>query len=204
MSSMNVPSGVSNPEYCACPTLSFAASLHEIRRTAASASLAAISISPMWLTSKMPARVRTAMCSLVIPAYSTDISQPAYGIIRPFRARWRALSGVFRSSAAVEADTRKTLNDSIRRMAHLATDLAVTLPEDRPGMLAKAIGAVGGAGINIDGYAEMDGVVHVLTTDLAAARKVLDQSGFRVVTEQQVVLIPIEDQPGAAARVFQK
>ena len=89
-------------------------------------------------------------------------------------------------------------------MAHLATDLAVTLPEDRPGMLAKAIGAVGGAGINIDGYAEMDGVVHVLTTDLAAARKVLDQAGFRVVTEQQVVLIPIEDQPGAAARVFQK
>ena len=71
-------------------------------------------------------------------------------------------------------------------------------------MLAKAIGAVGGAGINIEGYAEMDGVVHVLTTDLAAARKVLDQSGFRVVTEQQVVLIPIEDQPGAAARVFQK
>jgi hypothetical protein len=89
-------------------------------------------------------------------------------------------------------------------MAHLATDLAVTLPEDRPGMLAKAIGAVGGAGINIDGYAEMDGVVHVLTTDLAAARKVLDQAGFRVVTEQQVVLVPIQDQPGAAARVFQK
>lgn len=89
-------------------------------------------------------------------------------------------------------------------MAHLATDLAVTLPEDRPGMMAKAIGAVGGAGINIDGYAEMDGVVHVLTTDLAAARRVLDQAGFRVVTEQQVVLIPIEDQPGAAARVFQR
>ena len=89
-------------------------------------------------------------------------------------------------------------------MAHLATDLAVTLPEDRPGMLAKAIGAVGGAGINIDGYAEMDGVVHVLTTDLAAARRVLDNAGFRVVTEQQVVLVPIADEPGAAARVFQK
>jgi hypothetical protein len=89
-------------------------------------------------------------------------------------------------------------------MAHLATDLAVTLPEDRPGMLAKAIGAVGAAGINIDGYAEMDGVVHVLTTDLAATRRVLDQSGFRVVTEQQVMLVPIEDQPGAAARIFQR
>jgi hypothetical protein len=89
-------------------------------------------------------------------------------------------------------------------MAHLATDLAVTLPEDRPGMLARAIGAVGSAGINIDGYAEMDGVVHVLTTDLAATRRVLDQAGFRVVTEQQVVLVPIEDQPGAAAQVFKR
>jgi hypothetical protein len=89
-------------------------------------------------------------------------------------------------------------------MAHLATDLAVTLPEDRPGMLARAIGAVGGAGINIDGYAEMDGVVHVLTTDLTATRRVLDQAGFRVVTEQQVVLVPIADQPGAAALVFKR
>ena len=89
-------------------------------------------------------------------------------------------------------------------MAHLATDLAVTLPEDRPGMMARAIGSVGNAGINIEGYAEMDGVVHVLTTDLSEARRVLDQAGFRVVTEQQVVLVPIEDQPGAAARVFQQ
>jgi hypothetical protein len=89
-------------------------------------------------------------------------------------------------------------------MAHLANDLAVTLPEDRPGMLAKAIGAVGGAGINIEGYAEMDGVVHVLTTDLAATRRVLSEAGFRVVTEQQVVLVPIEDKPGAAARIFQR
>ena len=89
-------------------------------------------------------------------------------------------------------------------MAHLATDLAVTLPEDRPGMLARAIGAVGSAGINIDGYAEMDGVVHVLTTDLPATRRVLDQAGFRVVTEQQVVLVPIADEPGAAAQVFKR
>ena len=87
-------------------------------------------------------------------------------------------------------------------MAHVATDLAVTLPEDRPGMLARAISAVGNAGINIDGYAELDGVVHVLTTDLASARKVLDQAGFKVVTEQQVMLVPIEDLPGSAAKVF--
>ena len=53
-------------------------------------------------------------------------------------------------------------------MAHLDADLAVTLDEDRPGMLAKALGCVSGAGINIDGYAEMNGMVHVLTTDLPA------------------------------------
>jgi hypothetical protein len=87
---------------------------------------------------------------------------------------------------------------------HLAADLAVTLSEDRPGMLARAIGAVSGAGINIDGYTEMNGVVHVLTTDLPATRRVLADAGFRVVQEQQIVLVPVEDAPGAAARVFQR
>ena len=89
-------------------------------------------------------------------------------------------------------------------MAHLASDLAVTLAEDRPGMLARAIGAVSGAGINIDGYTEMNGVVHVLTTDLPSTRRVLDDAGFRIVQEQQVVLVPVEDEAGAAAKVFQR
>src|SRR5688500_5979911 len=64
-------------------------------------------------------------------------------------------------------------------MAHLAEDLAVTLENDRPGMLAKAIGCVSAAGLNIDGYTEMNGVVHVLTTDLKAARQCLHDNGFR-------------------------
>ena len=89
-------------------------------------------------------------------------------------------------------------------MAHMAEDLAVTLEEDRPGMLAKAIGCVSGAGINIDGYAEMNGVVHVLTTDLPATRKCLNDAGFRIVQEQHVVLVPVADEPGAAARIFQQ
>jgi hypothetical protein len=89
-------------------------------------------------------------------------------------------------------------------MAHLAADLAVTLDEDRPGTLAKAIGCVSGAGINIDGYAEMNGVVHVLTPDLPQLRQCLKNAGFHVVQEQQVVLVPVADEPGAAARVFQR
>ena len=89
-------------------------------------------------------------------------------------------------------------------MAHLAEDLAVTLDEDRPGMLAKAIGCVSAAGINIDGYAEMNGMVHVLTTDLPATRRCLSAAGFKVMQEQHVVLVPVADEPGAAARVFQR
>ena len=89
-------------------------------------------------------------------------------------------------------------------MAHMAADIAVTLEDDRPGMLAKAIGCVSAAGINIDGYSEMNGVVHVLTHDLPAARRCLSESGFRVIQQQDVVLVPVADEPGAAARVFQR
>jgi len=87
---------------------------------------------------------------------------------------------------------------------HVAADLAVSLQEDRPGMLARAIGCVSAAGINIDGYPEMNGVVHVLAPDLAAARRCLTDAGFRVVQEQQVAIVPVADEPGAAAGVFQK
>src|SRR6185503_19809276 len=66
-----------------------------IRCTAASASLPAISISPMWLTSKMPARVLTARCSAVIPEYSIGISHPLNATIRALDALWREWSGVF-------------------------------------------------------------------------------------------------------------
>jgi hypothetical protein len=89
-------------------------------------------------------------------------------------------------------------------MAHLASDLAVTLDGDRPGTLARAMSAVSKAGINIDGYSEMNGVVHVLTTDLPATRRCLNEAGFHVVQEQQVMIVEVEDEPGAAATVFQK
>jgi hypothetical protein len=87
---------------------------------------------------------------------------------------------------------------------HLAADLAVTLSEDRPGALAKAISSIAAAGINIDGYSEMNGVVHVLTTELEAARKCLRKAGFHEVQEQDVVVVPVANEPGAAARVFQR
>ena len=89
-------------------------------------------------------------------------------------------------------------------MAHLDADLAVTLEDDRPGTLARALSSVSGAGINIDGYAEIGGVVHVLSPDLRATHDCLQQAGFRILQETQVVLVPVADQPGAAAAVFQR
>jgi hypothetical protein len=87
---------------------------------------------------------------------------------------------------------------------HLDADLAITLQEDRPGTLARALGCVSAAGINIDGYAEIGGLVHVLSEDLAATRACLERAGFRILQEQQVVVVPVADEPGAAARVFQR
>jgi hypothetical protein len=89
---------------------------------------------------------------------------------------------------------------------HLAADLAVTLDEDRPGALAKAISCIASAGINIDGYSEMNGIVHVLvlTSDLAKARESLSKEGFHEVQEQDVVVVPVSNEAGAAARVFQQ
>lgn len=87
---------------------------------------------------------------------------------------------------------------------HVTADLAVTLTEDRPGALAKAIGCISAAGINIDGYTEMNGVVHILTTELALARRSLRNAGFHEVQEQDVVIVPVSNEPGAAAHVFQR
>ena len=89
-------------------------------------------------------------------------------------------------------------------MAQKAMDLAVTLPEDRPGMLARAVQAVSGAGINLEGHAEMEGVVHVLTSDAVATKGALEKSGFRVLKEQEVVLVEVEDRPGSAASIFRR
>ena len=67
--------------------------------TAASAPGPRNRISPMWLTSKRPTPVRTAMCSAIKPppgpGYSTGISQPPKSTILAFSARWAALRAVF-------------------------------------------------------------------------------------------------------------
>jgi hypothetical protein len=46
--------------------------------------------------------------------------------------------------------------------------------------------------------------VHVLSPDLQKAHDALQKAGFRIVQEQQVLVVAVEDEPGAAAGVFQR
>ena len=70
-------------------------------------------ISPMWLTSKRPTAVRTAMCSAISAGrYSTGISQPPKSTIFAFSARWAALRAVFLSGAGWAERSRSGLEAS--------------------------------------------------------------------------------------------
>jgi hypothetical protein len=83
-------------------------------------------------------------------------------------------------------------------------DLTVIL-EDRPGTLADMGEALGKAGINIEGVSgfpsEGKGVMHVLVEDAAAARRALEEVGIEVGDEREVLVLEIEDRPGALGEV---
>lgn len=89
-------------------------------------------------------------------------------------------------------------------MQTLARDLTVNLKEDRPGALARALEAVAQANVNIDGYAEIEGTLHVLTLDAKATRRALEAAGLTVVREEEVVVVDLVDRPGVAAGIFRQ
>lgn len=79
-------------------------------------------------------------------------------------------------------------------------DLTVLL-ENRPGALAEMGEALGKAGINMGGAcgAVTAGTpsLHILVEDAAGARQALEASDFEVAGERDVLVLPIEDRPGA-------
>ncbi len=87
----------------------------------------------------------------------------------------------------------------------MATDLTIRL-EDRPGQVAAALEALGRAGINVEGgYGNArEGVFHILVDDVAGARQALQAAGFSGDDEQDVLVLSIEDRPGAAGEVFRR
>ena len=83
-------------------------------------------------------------------------------------------------------------------------DLTVELSADRPGTLATAFEAIANANINVDGFAEIGGTLHLLTRDAAATRRALESGGFRVTRDDDVVVVDVVDRPGAAANIFRQ
>lgn len=87
----------------------------------------------------------------------------------------------------------------------MATDLMVRLPNER-GQLARLGTAAGGAGVNLAGvcgYADGDeGVIHVMVEDdPAAARAALEAAGIAVEDQREVLVVTVEDKPGALGEV---
>jgi len=89
----------------------------------------------------------------------------------------------------------------------MAKDLTVML-EDRPGTLAALGEALGKAGVNIEGICGFPvggrGMMHVLVADAAAARRALQQAGIQVAGEQDVLVLDLQDKPGALGATARK
>lgn len=84
----------------------------------------------------------------------------------------------------------------------------VLIPDDEPGVLARIGRALGDAEINIEGISaftgEGKGIVHILVEDAEHALQVLADAGFDVRAARDVLLLDIEDRPGAMADACEK
>ena len=88
-------------------------------------------MSPMWLTSKMPTPVRTAMCSLMMPqpidaGYSTGMSQPLNSTIFAPIWRWTAFSAVLRMAGASTEDNLNLNQRAVAGCRDGVTDYRIT------------------------------------------------------------------------------
>lgn len=69
-------------------------------------------------------------------------------------------------------------------------------------MLARAAEAIASGGLNLEGFAEVAGILHALTSDPRTTRMALETVGLSVSAEREVVVVQVEDRPGAAAALF--
>src|SRR2546423_12872084 len=92
-------------------------------------------------------------------------------------------------------------------MAHHLKDLTIELDE-KVGSVAAAAEAIGKAGVNIEGICGFvvggKGVGHVLVADPGKARQALQAAGARVTSEQDVLVLEIEDKPGTLGTLTRK
>jgi hypothetical protein len=90
----------------------------------------------------------------------------------------------------------------------MATDLTLYL-DDQPGELARVGDVLGKAGANIGGLCALttgggQAEVHILVQDPTAAFQALQDAGITIAAEQEVIVLDIEDRPGALGEVAHK
>ena len=90
----------------------------------------------------------------------------------------------------------------------MATDLTLYL-DDQPGELARIGDVLGRAGANIAGLCAVtsgggQAEVHILVDHATAAFEALQGAGIRIAAEQEVLVLDIEDRPGALGEIARK
>jgi hypothetical protein len=83
-------------------------------------------------------------------------------------------------------------------------DLTVRLTEDKPGELARVVQALSRSGVNIEGIAEIEGIVHVLARDPHSAKQALRAHGFAIDGELEVLIVPMPDRQGEVSMIMQR
>jgi hypothetical protein len=90
----------------------------------------------------------------------------------------------------------------------MATDLTLYL-DDQPGELARVGDVLGKAGANIIGLCAVTSgggraEVHILVDDPTPAFEALESAAIVIVAEEEVIVLDIEDRPGALGEVAHK
>lgn len=87
------------------------------------------------------------------------------------------------------------------------TDLTIGLAH-RPGTLAMACDVLGHAGVNIEAAVGLvlddRPIFHVLVGDAERAVRALIDAGFEILGQRQVLAMPVENRPGAAAVLLRR
>ena len=87
-----------------------------------------------------------------------------------------------------------------------AKQLSLTVP-DRPGMLGDVASALGAKKVNIKGICAATtgggGMIWMVVDKNAAAKKVLDQNGWKA-SEEEVLAVDLSDAPGSLGRFASK
>jgi len=86
----------------------------------------------------------------------------------------------------------------------MGRDLTLRLTADRPGEVARVAQTLSSAGVNIEGIAEIEGVVHVLARNPSAAKSALRAGGYTIENELEVLVLPMTDRPGELTMIMQR